>query len=192
MTHLSPSELVDLAEGVLDPSRASHAENCEACRAQGQALRDVLQHARTADAPDPSPIFWDHFQHRVRQAIDAAPAPRRSWFVVRPVTALAATSVLCLGITFTVLYPRSTQKRSASPSEIPAASITIGPAGDASDDAAWLLLRDVAADMAIEDAHAAGMTIGPAASENALLELTPAERSELGRLLRDALKQAGA
>jgi hypothetical protein len=46
--------------------------------------------------------------------------------------------------------------------------------------------------MAIEDAHAAGMMLRPGEAENAVLQLTPDERNELGRLLQDALKHAGA
>jgi hypothetical protein len=192
MRHLSPSEFVDLADGVLDPSRTSHVERCKECRAHAQALRSVMQEARATDVPDPSPLFWDHFQRRVRQAVDADPAPRRSWFAVRPAVAFTAAMVLCVGVAFGTLYPRSPEERPVAVPRAPAAAATAGFAREASDDPAWTLLRDVAADMAIEDAHAAGMTVGPSAAENAVLELTPAERDELGRLLQDALKQAGA
>jgi hypothetical protein len=46
--------------------------------------------------------------------------------------------------------------------------------------------------MEFEEARDAGLSLRPAAIDRAVLELTPAERSELGRLLQNELKRAGA
>jgi len=71
------------------------------------------------------------------------------------------------------------------------------PAGDnvatvpGDDETAWAVLSAAAADMEIEDAHAAGMGVRPGAVDRAVVDLSPAERNELGRLLQSELKRSG-
>jgi hypothetical protein len=192
MTHLSPSEFVDLADGALDPARAAHVERCEACRRQAQAVRTMMQEAGTEAVPEPSPLFWDHFQQRVQRAIAAGPSPRRSWFVLRPVPAFVSVMIVSIAIASVALYPRRVDAPSAPPPDVAATPAAVGTATEAGEDPTWTVLREVASDIAIEDARAAGMTLRPGEAENAVLQLTPAERNELGRLLQDALKRAGA
>jgi hypothetical protein len=190
MMHLSPSEFVDFADGALDPARAAHLERCEACREQAMVLPAIMRDAASDAASDPSPLFWDHFQQRVRRAIAAQPAPRRRWFVLRPVAALA-TVIVTIAIAAATLYPRrADDTRSIAPAE--SGSSDPGLSLERTEDPAWSLLREIAGDMAIEDAHAAGLALGPGEAESAVLQLTPDERNELGRLLRDALKRPGA
>jgi hypothetical protein len=192
MRHLSPSEFVDLLDEGLDPARAEHLAQCHACRAQANGLQSTLTDARSDGMPEPSPLFWDHFQKRVQHAVDAEPSPRRSWRLLRPMPALITVMVVAVTIATVALYPRGAHD---APALVPldvAPPAAIVPAVDSPDDPAWMLLRDVAADMAIEDAPDAGMTLGPGETENAILQLTPDERNELGRLLQDALKRAGA
>ncbi len=42
--------------------------------------------------------------------------------------------------------------------------------------------------MELDEASAAGLNVHPGAVDRAVLDLTPAERDALGRLLQDALK----
>jgi hypothetical protein len=51
-----------------------------------------------------------------------------------------------------------------------------------------MLLRAAASDMELSDAHAAGLNVRPGSVESAVLDLTPVERTELERLLREELK----
>jgi hypothetical protein len=191
MTHLSPSEFVDFADGALDAAPAAHLERCGVCREHAQTLLAMMRDAASDGVPDPSPLFWDHFQQRVQRAIAAEPAPRRPWFALRAAPALA-TVMVAIAIASAALYPRrADDPRSIAPAESGTTSVG-GPSIDRADDPAWALLREVASDMAIEDAHAAGMTLRPGEAETAVLQLTPDERNELGRLLQDALKRAGA
>jgi hypothetical protein len=191
MTHLTPSEFVDLADGTLDAARAAHIDRCETCRAQAHALRTVIQDAGMDVVPEPAPLFWDRFQQRVQRAIDEEPTVRRSWFVLRPVPAFASVLIVSIAIASAALYPRRAAVPGGPPADLSAVPAA-APATESDDDPAWTVLRDVAADMAIEDAHAAGMTLRPGEAESAVLQLTPAERNELGRLLHEALKHAGA
>ncbi|PYR93510.1 MAG: hypothetical protein DMF84_08880 [Acidobacteria bacterium] len=192
MRHLSPSEFVDLADGALDAARAAHLERCDACRAQAHALRMMMRDAGTDAPPEPSPLFWDHFQQGVQRAIATEPSPRRSWFVLRPMPAFASVMIVSIAIASAALYPRRAHDAPLTPPADVAMVPAAPPATDPGEDPAWMVLRDVASDMAIEDAHAAGITLRPGEAENAVLQLTPAERNEFGRLLQDALKHAGA
>jgi len=188
MTHLSPDEFVDLADGVLAPARAAHVGRCERCRTQADEMQALARQVRDADLPAASPLVWPHFHARVRDAIDALPAPRRA--SVRPVPALAAAMVMAVALALVIIYPRHARDETtlASPTGVTAAA----PAADQSDDPAWSLLREVAGDMAMEDAHAVGIGAGLGTADRAVLELTPDERTELQRLLKDALKHGGA
>jgi hypothetical protein len=192
MSHLSPSEFVDLIDQALDPARAEHLERCNVCCNQANRLRSTLKEARSDGMPEPSPLFWDHFQKRVQQAVAAEPSPRRSWPLLRPIPALVTVMVVAVAIATVALYPRRAHDAPALGAADIASPASVLPAVDAADDPAWTLLRDMAADIAIEDAPDAGMTLRPGETENAVLQLTPDERNELGRLLQDALKRAGA
>ncbi len=49
-----------------------------------------------------------------------------------------------------------------------------------------------ASDLRIDEASAAGLAVRPGSIERAVLDLTPVERGELERLLREELRRAGA
>ncbi len=65
MRHLTPEEFVDLAEGARAEASAPHLQACDACRRQLAELRATMSAAADIDAPEPSPLFWDHFSARV-------------------------------------------------------------------------------------------------------------------------------
>lgn len=75
-THLRSQEFVDALDGALAPDRLEHLDGCGACRAELAAMQSVMIDVRPAGGvPDPSPLFWDHFSERVRQATAADPVP---------------------------------------------------------------------------------------------------------------------
>ena len=100
--HLQPDELIDLAEGTRAESSATHLAECAVCRLQLAELKAMMSAAADVDVPEPSPLFWDHFSARVRQAVDAEGAPRRSFWtwprVVIPAVSVAA-AVLAVAVT---------------------------------------------------------------------------------------------
>ena len=61
MSHLSPDEFVDAAEGALDARRAAHLdarcaahlETCGACRARASQIAGALSAAQDAEIPEP-------------------------------------------------------------------------------------------------------------------------------------------
>ena len=205
MNHLSLSEFVDLAEDTLAPARAAHAETCEACRAQAETVRAALRQTTAFDVPEPSPLFWEHFQSRVREGIAAEPLPRRpawDWLGSRGLTSLSAALavVLAAGIAvfgggrLTRIEPRPGVENGA-----PQAVHTNDPAAAVSDQAtpsvldqddseAWAVLAAAAADLGLEEAHEAGMHVHPGTIDRAVQGMTPEELNELGRLLQSELK----
>src|SRR5688572_12955815 len=104
-THLSSQEFVDALEkrggkdGVLAASRQSHLEGCATCQLQLAELRALIDDASDgADVPEPSPLFWDHFQARVLTAAQREGQPERrawwmNWMEVRTMVALSAVVV---------------------------------------------------------------------------------------------------
>src|SRR5438270_2943159 len=105
MRHLHPDELTDLAEGTRPESSAPHLRSCEACRRQLADARATIAAALDVEVPEPSPLFWDHFSVRVREAIAAGPARRRfaplagwQWSWRRLATPLAAGAAVAIVI----------------------------------------------------------------------------------------------
>src|SRR5215475_3129471 len=93
MNHLTSDELIDAMEGMLEAERRAHLDACEECRRQFDDLAGVLNDAKQASVPEPSPLFWNHFSARVNEAIDrerdsAWPQWLR-WQVLLPLGAVA-------------------------------------------------------------------------------------------------------
>ena len=83
-THLSSQEFVDALEGGLDVARQHHLSACAACQTEVEALRAIVVDVETvADVPEPSPLFWDHFQARVQAAIEKLPPKQRATLMLR-------------------------------------------------------------------------------------------------------------
>ena len=188
MSHLSPSEFVDLVDGALAPARAAHLERCEACREQASAIRRAVESAESVDVPEPSPLFWDHLSARVRAEIDDAPVARTPWW--RRSTAMLAWATAAMLIVAVAI--RQAPRRAEPPADAPLAAAETAPERPDAPDPAWDLLVSAAGDLQIEEAHAVGFGVRAATLDSAVLELTPAEREELGRLLRAELKHSGA
>jgi hypothetical protein len=70
--HLSAQEFVDAVDRVLPPDRLAHLTECESCHTEADAVRAVITEVGVdAEVPEPSPLFWDHFQARVHAAVQA-------------------------------------------------------------------------------------------------------------------------
>ena len=83
MRHLTPQELIDLAEDErLEPS-LPHLASCDHCRREITNLRAAMGRAAEAEVPEPSPLFWEHFSSRVREAIARLPRKQRATLILR-------------------------------------------------------------------------------------------------------------
>jgi hypothetical protein len=206
MSHLCRSEIVDLVDDTLSPARAAHVETCASCREQVETVRAALREAMAVDVPDPSPLFWQHFQARVREGIARAPRPSMwAWIRVGGFAPLAAAlvAVLAVGV---AIFGGLTQGRWAllidqhvaprvEPSGTAVAGVESADPGiaqvlEAADSEVWAVLTAAAADVELEEAHAVGMHVHSATIDRAVQRMSPAELNELGRLLQSELKHS--
>jgi hypothetical protein len=200
-THLSELEFVDLVEDTLDPRRAAHVETCAPCREQAATIRAMLRDAASVSVPEPSPLFWEHLSARVRDEVAAAPAAGPSvwvWSGMRALASIAAAAAVVIAVISAVLLTRA-----AGPGRlsslfvdravvVPAIPAPERPpaAPDAKNAEVWAVLTAAASSVELEDAHAAGMHVHPAAIDHAVQDLSAAELTELGRLLQSELKRS--
>src|SRR5262245_49524810 len=142
--HLSPEELLDLAEGTRSPASAPHLAKCEACRRQLDELRSVME-TLAVDVPEPSPLFWDHLSARVREAVAQDKAPARSWFGFGRwswgIAAVMAAAVVAIAVSLTPRTPPSPAARAQVAVQEPAAETGFSTLAD---DPSFMLLGDLA------------------------------------------------
>lgn len=203
MTHLSPSEFVEFAEGTLDARRTAHVHSCTECRTAATTLQDVMR--RAADdveggVPEPSPLFWDHLSARVRHAVANEQVGGSMWWLapLRPFAPVAAALVILVLVSGTMVM-----RHTEPPAPVEVAAVGSGTAVhaepgmdvDATLDPAnrevWEVLTAAAADLELEDAHAVGLSVQPSAIDRAVQRLNADELNELGRLLQSELKRSG-
>jgi len=202
MRHLDEAELVDAVDGVLSASREAHLQQCATCTGRAQALRDAMRGLqRATDAvPEPSPFFWEHFSRRVHDAVreDRVATQATGWWRPGRLAALAAAAAVVIAAATTVILKpsRLSDDRRAEPVAVgqqQATSDQTQPGAlDVDSDPDWALVRAVADDLRWEDAPEAGINARPGAADSVAVEMSPAERQELARLIEDELKRAGA
>ena len=200
MKHLSSSEFVDYVEGALDRERAAHVDACAACQRETQALRQTLHETSIVEVPEPSPLFWDHFSGRVREEIARTPVRAGgAWTYLRPLAAVAAAVLLVAIVVASRTPVRKPVERKQAAVDLSYAGKTLSstpqdasgaaPESVEPDDEVWRLLKDAAGDLQMEEARAVGFGVRPGAVDRAVLDLSPRERAELGRLIEDEIRQ---
>ena len=189
--HLSPNELIDLAEGTRPESATSHLQSCEVCRHRLAELRASMAAAVEVDVPEPSPLFWEQLSARVREAVAAEEGPRAAWWHVGwwklSAGALAAVAALALAVYLTL--PRATAP-ATSPFDA-AESLALQPFGSP-DEPSLALVADLTAQMDSDMAAETGLTNHVGSVDEAVSSLTDDERRELQLLLTEALAKPGA
>lgn len=206
--HLRPEELVDLAEGTRAEGTAPHLAACARCRRELDDLRAMMASIEQERVPEPSPLFWDHLQQRISEAVAAEGAPSRfpqlAWLMrprlLMPIGAAAAIAVVVtLTLDSRVTMPplpdgpapiasaaRDSRPDTSGPSHIELLNESL-----VDDDPSLQLVADLTATL---DANAAGEAgLAPRGSaEHAIAHLSAAELAELQRLLRQELGKRGA
>lgn len=114
-SHLEDDVLLDVIEGAASVEAAQHAGECAFCARRMADARAGLSLAAGAEAPEPSPLFWDAFRRRVASAIEAEPRPRRFGGFFAP--ALLATAAMVAVIAF---LPNDEPAPVAAPASLPA------------------------------------------------------------------------
>ena len=178
--HLRPDEFVDAMDGALPAARDNHLEHCAECRAELDGLLSMQREARADEAPEPSPLFWDHFSARVREAAarenhTTAPWWRTGWQPIAALAVAAASVVLLL------------QMRPAPAVVAPTVAAVASTADTGlDDDGSWDIVMGLASEIAWDDIRDA-VTPAAGAADAAIEELTSAQREALVRLLRQEI-----
>jgi hypothetical protein len=199
MTHLSPGQLVDLAEGAAPAGHVAHAASCETCRAHADALRDVLRQAASDTVPEPSPLFWEHLAARVGAAVREEPAPRAAWTIWTwrwaPMTAVAVLA-LAVGLGTSLWKGPPREHAIAGGPSAPSLAGALATETDddlaSQDDPSWNLMRELSSDVVFDDDSSSELPAVPGLVDRALRQLTDPERAELAKILRAELTRPSA
>lgn len=191
MTHLSLERRLDYAERPDAASGDLHLAACEACRQEVEKLRATLADLQASPAPEPSPLFWDHFSARVARAVrdtaspvEPLPLRRGGWsWVLGSVALAAALLVVAFGLPArTPVSPAEQQRAEVAETGEDALAWTEAEAGED-----WMFIADVAESSGDETTLDAGVLLRPGAAEAAFDALTAEEQQELARLLREEI-----
>ena len=211
MGHCTSDELMVVADGSRDPATLPHLAVCDRCRVECEQLRHVIADLREVAVPEPSPLYWDQLSARVRAAVAAErslnpPEDGARWWhparLAGPATVAVAAvlaAVFVMPWLLTVRGPSSHVESSAvahvaagSPSTErgPEASDLVAP-GSGNDESIGLML-ELAGSLDVDAVLSAGLATADGAADGAVADLSSDERSELARLIREALGGAGA
>jgi hypothetical protein len=185
MTHLTSEQLVEAAEGILPAERARHLDQCGTCRTNVETLQAVLSDVGdTSFVPEPSPLFWEHFSRRVREATatERVPAPERWWQAWwQPVVALGAVAgAVALAV---LLRSGSTQPPLAvEPAQVMASAGEPAVSDDTVD-----VVTAAVGDLSFDELRAADLVPSRGAVDVAVSSLSVAQQRELMRLVREEL-----
>jgi hypothetical protein len=139
-------------------------------------FQDLISEVKAAgDVPDPSPLFWNHLSARVRDEVAQHPI-RRAWWQMywQPVAAAAGIFSLVAVVFLRVNTP--------VPSVPTLATAPTSPDVEVSE--MWRMIEVAAPRVEMESVRDAGLMPSAYATDQAIEELTPAQREALVRLLR--------
>jgi len=200
MRHLTTEQLVDLAEGIEIESSTQHLRSCGDCRRRITDLRETIAAVVEVEAPEPSPLFWEHFSARVSDTIggDGGAAPSGRFYVAgarlaewlgRPVGSIC-TSLIVVAVTALLLRSGRPVPSTTASEPVSVAVEAPGETAASADDPSLSLVVDLAADLDWESAREAGLTPHLGVDDDALALLTSGERGELRRLLEGELSSS--
>jgi len=209
MRHLSESELIDLAERG-DEVGASHLRECERCRRQLADLCETMSAVAEVDVPDPSPLFWEHFSSRVRDAVAAqgrSPSAfarraglseafarrfREGRRVVGWAGAAALLAIVLAALAGSRLFQPADRRMPTETTAFVTGSVP--PSSAFSDDAALALVADLASNLdddAATELATSAVAPRPGVVEESVGAMSAQEREELGRLIGEEMKRPG-
>jgi hypothetical protein len=198
--HLTPEQLVDAADAVIDATVEQHLAACVECRAQVAEFRETMVSLGELERaiPEPSPFFWTSFQRRVVEAVDAERRSERAvtrlgWWL-RPARLVPAALLLSVGVLVI---------RLSNPRPVPSAVAVSSQSGSQGpehqdapprellrdsmdDDPSLQLIADLAVDVDWSEADADALTPSGSA-DHAVSHLNAQDLKELQRLLRAEL-----
>lgn len=193
--HLTPEQLIDIAEGTIPAASASHLATCEACGRQLADLRAMMSAVAAVDVPEPSPLFWDHLSARVSDAVAVEPPPNGWNWWLRAAMPFALATAAALAIAFVmvtrliappVLPTPATGSVAVRPPAVASPGETLAP--DVTDPS-LSLVADLAEDIGWDQVREAGLAPRGSA-DHAVTHLSEGELQQLRDLLQEAMTKS--
>jgi hypothetical protein len=209
MRHLTPGDLVDLAEGARDAQSTPHLAACDVCQRELADLRAAMAGISSGgEIPEPSPLFWDHLSAHVRDGVRNEDVPARASYLGSFVSAprLAVAAVWCLVV---VAIGAALGSRLIAPQPQPQAPIVSSRPGPAEavrgaqvttpsllgsvDDPSLSLVADYGKTLDWDELREQmSMSRRTGSLDATVSELNAEERQELQRLLTEELARRAA
>lgn len=199
MRHLTREELVDFADGTRAEASAPHLASCRECCDRVADLRSTIRTVAAVHAPEPSPLFWDHFSARVRQCVASdASVGTTSWRerfawrgLVMPL-AIAAGALVVAAVLTTVTGRSTVAVPVPRIAMLPISSEAVeGTSLVPPDDSTLDLVADLGTELDWDDIHDSGVVAHTGLMDRAVDSLSAGERVELGKLLKQELAGGG-
>ena len=180
-THLSPEQIVEAIDGTIGSAARAHLQTWGECRADVDRARALRQEAETAaPAPEPSPLFWDHFAKRVHQATVALPVTTRPGWQLwwRPAVLVSgAVAVIAMVIATSRVVPPATDAQPL---------VAIADSVSAADTEGWDFVVSLTEDLPWDDVQQIARP--KAGTADAVIdELSPQERAALLKLIKQEM-----
>lgn len=189
-THLSPQESVNALDDVLPQNRQSHLDSCRSCRTHVDELRAMMTTVSEGeDVPEPSPLFWDHFQARVQTAVQAEmvrPARVSWWSMVASVRGAVAAAATVAVVTIAVARYPEAPVTPVAPMED--AQVAVADDSLALETAEWAFVSGMMDSFEPNDVREV-LAPSALAVDNAFASLTSGEREAFAKLLSAELAQ---
>ncbi len=179
--HLTPELIVEAIEGTLGSAAGDHLRTCADCRAEVDRARAILQDAEAATTlHEPSPLFWDHFAARVREATSTIPLESRlrwdAWW--RPALLVGgALAIIALVVVTPGLLP---------PAPAVTDLVVEADAAPVAEIEGWDLVVSLTADLGWDEVQQVAKPKAGVA-DAAIDELTPQERAAFVKLLKQEM-----
>jgi hypothetical protein len=187
MTHLTPQQFVEALDGMLAPPRLRHLETCETCRREVSDLRALMGDVHlTAQAAEPSPLFWNHFSRRVHAATRVEPLPHaRAWWqdAWRPLIAVGAILGMVAVLVSVRLAPFGLALQAPLAPGVSAPGTSLEADVAVPSDGPWDLVSQIASNLSWDEAKQAAEPTRDVTGA-AVEQLTPLQRAEFVRLVK--------
>ena len=185
--HLSSQECVTALDNELTPARREHLDACESCQEQVTELRALVNEAaHDADVPEPSPLFWDHFQTRVLTAVQREEPSRRTWWTTwldtRTFVAIGVLAVVAASVALYMNRPIAPVADSLADATAVESS-AVAETTTSLDGDEWEFVASVMGTLEGDDIHEV-LAPSPNAVDAAMESLTGDERDRLVKLLK--------
>jgi hypothetical protein len=209
MGHLTPGELVDLAEGSRDAASLPHLMTCDRCQRQLADLRLMISVGDLkagGEVPEPSPLFWDHLSARVHDSIGSDALPTRAALlrfwprVTMAALVVVLVSAIVAGLGSRLVAPGSQSGNPPVPARVgqpgetgPDVQVALPPLLASPDDPSLSLVADYGGTLGWDELRAQmAVPAHPGGLDATVGELNAGERQELHRLLKEELARPAA